>query len=55
MKLGIIMPIWRRHRLASLVMHYHRQLELPDIDIIGVAVGSEGAVSEKIAKDAGWC
>lgn len=52
--IGILTTLWKRHDLESLVMEYYRCLHIDGINLVRVAVGSEGAVSRFNAESSGF-
>lgn len=54
MRIGLLTTIWKRHDLGRITLKHHAGLDIPGIEIVPVAVGSEGAASRRLAKRAGW-
>jgi len=50
----LLTTLWRRHALERFVLGYYRDWELPGIELLRVAVGSEGKASKGRAIDNGW-
>lgn len=53
-RLGILTTIWKRHALTALVLNHVAAWDLPGVDCVRLAVGSEGDTSRTIAENAGW-
>ncbi len=53
MRLGLLTTLWRRHDLARIVLRHHAGLDIPGIEIVPVAVGSEHE-AKRIADEEGW-
>lgn len=53
-RLGILTTIWKRHALTAIVLDHVVAWELPGLDCVRLAVGSEGEASRTIAENAGW-
>jgi len=57
MKVVIMSPIWKRLKLTNYVFRYYSKLKatlIPAIELILVAVGSEGDISKEIAEHNGY-
>lgn len=58
MRIALVTTLWKRHELERRVLRYFAELPMLDPgkvdDWIGIAVGSEGAKSEAVARDYGW-
>ena len=54
MRLGLLTSIWRRHDLARVVLEHHAMLDIPGVELVPLAVGSEGTDSKRLAHDSGW-
>lgn len=55
MRLGLLTCIWKRHELAALSLaHNLAAAAEADIEVVPIAVGSEGVSSAAIAEEAGW-
>lgn len=53
-RLGILTLLWRRYWLSRTTMSWYADLEIDGIELVPVAVGSEGLTSQKIANDMGY-
>lgn len=56
-KIAVVTCLWRRHALASVVLGHYRAAARrlsAHVEIVGVAAGSEGVRSRRIASSAGW-
>lgn len=49
-KLCLVIPMWQRHTLTNHVLTYYHALEVPGVETVVVAVGSEGVVSKRLAR-----
>lgn len=53
-RVGILTTLWQRHDLERVVLNYYADLDTPGIELVPLAVGSEGAASKRVADEAGW-
>ncbi len=53
-RLGVFTSLWKRHRLSRYVMRHFSRMQIEGVDIIPLAVGSEGQNSAGTALVCGW-
>lgn len=54
MRIGILTALWQRRELARVVMTHHANLQIPDVELVPLAVGSEGKASRDLAHECGY-
>jgi len=54
MKIALVTTLWKRDALERIVLRYYSDLQLDGLELILIAVGSEGRSSLERATDNGW-
>lgn len=53
-RLGLVTTLWKRDRIERFVLNYYSKLRIPGVQLIKLAIGSEGPRSSGRAVENGW-